>query len=476
MWTPSKAAVSRRSFWTGFLRDRRGVVGVAVAVFLPVLVGFAGIGIEVGLWFAIQRQNQSAADAAAISAGLEYAAQIEQPRITTNPNAAATTAANCNLFSTSSSSSNPVCPLPSSASNTITLYPCYDFAVGGSCNTSSSNGAQPNAVKVALTQPLNTTFANFVTAIWGPNINTINVTTTATAAFSQTNPACLLALDPRAASAVSVNTGTLQNPNCWVAANSSSASALNCNNCTITGPTTAVGGDAVSNGGQLNGSPNRTYASAIADPYAATLTHAFLIGGMPPTVCKPAVVGQTYTYPPNCLIPGGQPLPGNATILSPGTYWVTDGNLTLAGTLTCQGCLPGGRGVTIIFTTIQGSAGTIGTPLLSGNPTITLNAPGSGLNNAGLLMIQDTVLGVKPNDGGQIVSPSATLSGLLYFPKTSLNFTGTVHTDPSNCLVVVADGLSLNGNIGLNDSGCPTAGPATPPTILSVFLVYEPGA
>ena len=155
-------------------------MAVAVAILLPVLIGFAGLGIEVGMWFWIQRQNQSAADAAAISAGLEYAAQIQRG-VATDPAAAAaaaTTAANCNLFSTSSSSSNPVCPLPSSASNTIRVYPC----VGGSCNPSVSTGT-PNAVQVVLTQPLNTTFANIVTAIWGPNVNTVNVTTTAIAKF-----------------------------------------------------------------------------------------------------------------------------------------------------------------------------------------------------------------------------------------------------------------------------------------------------
>ena len=172
-----------RQFGRGF-RATGGAVAVAVAILLPVLIGFAGIGIEVGLWFAVQRQNQSAADGAALSAALEYAAQIEQPGITTNPTAAATTAANCNLFSTSTSSSNAVCPLPSSGSNTITLYTCYGFTVGSSCNTSSSNGAL-NAVQVVLTQPLNTTFAKLVTAIWGPNVNTVNVTTTAIAQFQK---------------------------------------------------------------------------------------------------------------------------------------------------------------------------------------------------------------------------------------------------------------------------------------------------
>ena len=212
--TVSEAAVSRSSIWARFWRDRCGVVTVAVAVLLPVLIGFAGIGIEVGLWFAIQRQNQSAADAAAISAALEYVAHNESGK-PTDPAAAAAAAAtitaNCNLFSTSSSSSNAVCPLPSSASNTIALYSCYNFTVGGSCNTSSSNGA-PNAVKVALTQPLNTAFANFVTAFWGPNVSTINITTTAIAKFSLHEPPPPGA-DCSTASAVPDNNGKL--PKCW---------------------------------------------------------------------------------------------------------------------------------------------------------------------------------------------------------------------------------------------------------------------
>jgi Flp pilus assembly protein TadG len=474
----SKAAISAHDIPTRFWRDRRGAVAVAVAVLLPVLIGFAGIGIEVGLWFAVQRQNQSAADAAAISAALEYAAQIESG-VTTDPAAAAATTANYNLFSTSSP-------------NTLTLYPCYGFTitVGSSCNTSSSSGALPNAVQVVLTQPLNTTLANLVTAIWGPSVNTVNVTTTAIAAFP-TSSACILALDPTAAGALLVNNGTLSNPNCWAAANSSSGSALNCNDCTIAGATTVGGGDAVSNNGHLNGSPNRTYASAIADPYAGTLTHAFLTAGMPTAPCSPPTVTgppgvQTYTYPQtgNCII-SNPPLPSGSTIvlssgtqiasglsltgtinLSPGTYWITDGTLTLNGntTLTCPTCSPGGAGVTIIFTTTQGSAGTIGTLSEIGNVTTILNAPSSGAY-AGLLMVQDTIAGASAGAIGN----AGTLGGLIYFPNTNLSLIGNIQTDTSNCLMAVAGSLSLAGNIGLNDSGCQTVG-LTVPTIFSVFL------
>jgi hypothetical protein len=326
----------------------------------------------------------------------------------------------------------------------------------------SGGETTPNAVQVVLTQPLNTTFANLVTAIWGPNVNTVNVTTTAIAAFPA-GMACLLARDSISANAAFVNNGTPPNPNCWVAANSSSGSALNCNGCTITGPTTVVGGDAVSNGGQLNGSPNRTYASAIADPYAATLTHAFLT--TPPLSVK---CDLSNIIPP-CIIPGGQSLTGTVD-LSPGTYWITDGVLNLSGILKCTKCVPGGRGVTIIFT--QGSAGTIGTLSESGNATINLNAPapGAGVAYPGLLMVQDPLAGpTSVTIGG---NPPSTLSGLIYFPNANLSFVGNIQADTStNCLVAVANSLSLlTGSVNLAASGCPAVGLTTVPTILSVFL------
>ena len=184
-----KAAISRPRVWRRLWRDECGVVAVAVAVLLPVLIGFAGLGVEVGMWFWIQRQNQSAADAAAISAALEYAEGAA-----TNSTAAAAAAANYNLFSTS-------------PPNTLTVSLCYGPTNGPSCNPSSSNGAQPNAVQVVLTQPLNTTFANLVTAIWGPNINTVTITTTAIAAIWP-SAVCTTAANP-----VPANNGTPP-PNC----------------------------------------------------------------------------------------------------------------------------------------------------------------------------------------------------------------------------------------------------------------------
>jgi hypothetical protein len=49
-----------------------GAVGVLTALTVPVLIGFASLGVEVGHWYSMQRVMQGAADAAAISATAQY--------------------------------------------------------------------------------------------------------------------------------------------------------------------------------------------------------------------------------------------------------------------------------------------------------------------------------------------------------------------------------------------------------------------
>jgi uncharacterized membrane protein len=70
----SGAPTTRWAMFARLLRDRDGFVMVMVAILLPVLIGFAGLAAETGLWYAIKRQNQSAADEAAISGAMEVAA------------------------------------------------------------------------------------------------------------------------------------------------------------------------------------------------------------------------------------------------------------------------------------------------------------------------------------------------------------------------------------------------------------------
>jgi Flp pilus assembly protein TadG len=109
-------------------RDRRGIVAVMVALLIPAFVGLAGLGAETGLWYAIKRQNQAAADEAAISGAMEIVANVAD--IT----AQATTTATRNGFN-------------NNAPNTITVtYPYTDLIVS-------------NAVQVVLSQQQSSLFA-----------------------------------------------------------------------------------------------------------------------------------------------------------------------------------------------------------------------------------------------------------------------------------------------------------------------------
>jgi Flp pilus assembly protein TadG len=70
---PPRAARGYPGSWRGLWHDRRGATAVIVAISVPIVLAVAGLGIDVGWWYTIKRQNQSAADAAALSPGYEVA-------------------------------------------------------------------------------------------------------------------------------------------------------------------------------------------------------------------------------------------------------------------------------------------------------------------------------------------------------------------------------------------------------------------
>ena len=63
-----------RSGKPGLAGDRRGAVAIIFALVAPVLVGFAALGVEVGLWYMTQAHMQEVADAAAEAGVRELAA------------------------------------------------------------------------------------------------------------------------------------------------------------------------------------------------------------------------------------------------------------------------------------------------------------------------------------------------------------------------------------------------------------------
>jgi Flp pilus assembly protein TadG len=128
------------------LHDNRGVTLVLFALAATVLLGVTALGVETGLWYAVKRQDQSAADAAALSGAYERAAG--QPYSQICGQAKHDAAANGFTFqSYSCPNSSPACTSPSSGqmcANNPPVIGSYD----------------DKAVEVILNRQQNTYLAN----------------------------------------------------------------------------------------------------------------------------------------------------------------------------------------------------------------------------------------------------------------------------------------------------------------------------
>jgi len=451
------------------LHDKRGLSAVTVAVSLPVLFGVAGLGIDTGLWYTIKRQNQSAADAAALSAAYEVIGGHNCPTdVTTYLVPAASEAATRNNYGGTTPS--VTCPY--------------------------SDSIVASGVKVTLSQTQNAWFSS-----WFPAFTNFTIANEAVAAINTLPPACMLALNPTANNTVNLaGNPTINAPTCTIVSDSDATSAFHLQgNATLNAATLITPGELSTTGGSytLNlGYPAQLGANSVPDPYASTLTHSFVDSNMP-TSGTCTQTGSTYSAPstgcviaasslPNTgsynlsgpmQISGGLTIKNGVVNLSPGTYWIADGDLVLANgtgaTLECTSCTNGGAGVTIILTTARASGGTVGTLTLGSNAVLNLNAPSSG-TFAGMVLIQDSnglPTGTTiDNPANAQANSTETLSGLVYFPDTAVTFQGTPSATGPQCLVLVANTISLQGTPGFATNGCASLGLNNLPIIKTVYL------
>jgi hypothetical protein len=300
----------------------------------------------------------------------------------------------------------------------------------------------------------------------------VTVTSKAVAIIKVLDNPCVLARATNGTGVEISGSSILNVPNCSVAANSTNKSAIDIQDDTgsIAAATLVTAGEISFGGNPIDpaappsefilGSRPMIGAPTITDPYASTLTHTFLTSGMPQT----CAAGPPY--PANSQICGGLPINGTTVDLLPGTYWITDGDVTLQSNavLKCSTCeSTNGTGVTIILTV--GRGGTVGNVQIPRGTTVTLEAPNSG-TFAGLLFVQDSL---GTSSGGSVFEGGADmhLTGLFYFPNTTVSFQG----NPSaTCTVLVINRAVIEGNSNLTTSGCAGAGLTNLPTVYTVAL------
>lgn len=286
-----------------------------------------------------------------------------------------------------------------------------------------------NAVEVTVSQVQPTYFMRV--------LGLTNVPVTADAvALTVSGGSCVYALDPAASGAVTVTgTGSL-NSQCGLYDNSNDSSALTVSGGgTITAPLVGVVGGTNVNGG--GSTPPSTGIAAFGDPLAWVPE---------PTVGSCSSYNTVNISTSQTLYPGlycgGLKLNAGANVtFQPGTYVINGGGLTVVG-----GATVSGSGVTFFLTGDNKASSApdnyAGANIASG-ATVNLSAPCSSSSGGieGMLFFQDRAIttGVGSTING---SSTAVFSGALYFPTTTLTYSGT---SGSQYTLLVADQLKIAG-------------------------------
>jgi Flp pilus assembly protein TadG len=371
--------------------NKRGNVAIMTALSIPLVVGGAGFGVEVGYDYYEQVKVQQAADAAAYGGAVE----LRRGSADTAVQSAAISAASTNG--------------ENSATDTTTIK-------------TPSSGAAANSVQATIARSEQRIFSSFFTS------KPLIVAATATATFASTATACVLALDPSASAAVNFSGNTTSTfTNCSVMSDSISSSSVNVQgsaqayvNCIY-----AVGGVTLTSGAHMSSCASaQTGMGPVGDPFAS------LSVTVPSGPCQ---------ADPN----GGSPTPGvlycsltfkNTRNLQPGTYY-TSGALFANANANVTG-----TGVTFV---VEGGM------TINGSAHFNISAPTTG-SMAGMLFI-----GPKGSTSSATINgdSSSSMTGNIYFPSAPVSFLGNF-SGTNGCMHIVADTVQWTGNttVGINCS------------------------
>lgn len=398
---------------TALLRDRRGASAILTALSMTVLMGFAGMAVDVGLWYADKRIAQGAADSAAFSGAVDY--QL---------NASTTDATGV-------------------ADAVTRSYGLINGAGGVTVAvnippTSGTHTSTSGAVEVVVTK----TEPVYFSSLWLSSASVAARAVAAPGTGGGGGKFCALALNPSTSGTpVNVSGGATISMNaCGMQVDGGSTTALMASGgATISGTyVNIVGNYQVSGGATITASKGiTTGAASVADPYSGVTVPS-------PGTCT--VTGATYAATTVTLSPGtycsGMNISGGAKVtLNPGVYIIDGGTFSISGGSTLNG-----TGVTIVLT---GSGSNYATASISGGTVMNLSAPTTGAT-AGLAFMQSRS---APTSGTDSISggSSMLITGALYFPNQTLNYSGG-STSGTTCTNLIAYNFNFSGGTTLGNS------------------------
>jgi hypothetical protein len=399
-------------------RDQRGVTAITTALVLLVLVGFVGLGTEVGMWYAERRAMQNASDAAALGAGFDI---YKNGKNSTGIVEAGQSDSARNGFT--------------NGANNVTVTVNYPPKSGKYANKNT-------AVETVVGKTRASLFASFF--MDGP----VDIKVRSVAIIKIIGVYCILALSPHDEAALLFDgTADVQLKNCGINVNSDDGDgAMTAKGASVVGATYAeiVGGLNQTNNAELDLGDITTGADAVDDPYAN-------LDVPDDTGCDydDFVVGanQTMTLSPGRYC-NGLKIQGTA-YLEAGEY-VIDGGVF---EVTSQAHVTSDEdeGVTIFLT---GSGSDYATVTINGGADFNIVATAEG-EYKGLAFFQDRDAPVidsgSPNklNGGS----SMNITGAIYFPQQRLSFSGG-NSSEGTCTRIVAYMIDFTGTSGLN-TDCP---------------------
>lgn len=482
----------------------RGAIGAAFAIGATVLLGMGALATEAGVWLNTRRNAQDAADAAAY-AGLVRLSLNDATAAT----AAATQVATRNGFTDTGALAN--------AGDTRVVVQAGLWQ-NNTFTSPAPSGNSPNAVRVDINQVQRIGLTQLISRnapiAWGGAIAVLEVG----------GPACTLSIPPATTtSQVQGRTNiagstTVNAPNCIIASNMQGSKSINVQGSAVNNLTAAAlraSGQCYNCEDVPSGSVPGGYSSGSAqtpNPYAymdAWAMPTFGNGAGNSPCVDPVYLDSTgravnnqnsaatiylaaynangaqqqsityrngngngtstfnitrTSYVATCT---NISLSGQTLVLKPGTYFFNNASLSMStGTITCDGCVAGGAGVTLVFT--GSNSNNVGNIQISGG-NFTLIAPGtaSDANPAvfqGTVIYRDDLARVNNSANDTMIitgNSTSTLFGAVYSPTAEVRLVGTTgmnQTTAGNCIAVVAAEITFSGNSGANIDACESNG------------------
>jgi Flp pilus assembly protein TadG len=394
----------------------------------PVLLGFMGLSLDIGYIYHVKRRMQTAADAGALGGSKEL------------------WRGNTTLVT-------------GEAKNDSSLNGFTDGANGITVTVNNPPASGPyagnaNFVEVIVAQDVPTYFMRVI------NQDSATVRARAVAGLVYAAQNCVLALDPTAKGALTVQGTSTLTTGCSVQVNSNSTNALVANGGGCLYATPGVVG--VTGNWVANGSSNCVDPPPVVDVPPALDPLAYMVPPAIPTLPINVIMpisGGTVTLQPG-LYPGGIKITGGTITFAPGTYILDGGGFAVSGNATLTG-----NGVTFYNTNVLGIPGLWGRFSIAGTVTENLSAPTSG-PYAGVLFWDDKNAPNTPPGNVIAGTSGSSLTGAMYFPSTAVTYTGTSAT--SSWQMIIADTIKVSGTSSV--TGYNVGNPVPPPTRIASLV------